>query len=212
MEDDWKLASIGVELSQGQAAICLAVPEWRDDGLHFVARLLERLPHRIRYADVARRLDTIVRNLLAKGRFSVCSYVNASEVGLPAVELIRSHLRSSGVVPIEFNHGGRRPLEREDVTVLGKAWLVSQLQALLQETRLHLPNNGPNTITLVQELMDYSHRPAPNADELCGAFKVGTQDDLVNAIGLAVHHTPSRPWTAADWDALEAALPVCPAS
>jgi hypothetical protein len=91
------------------------------------------------------------------------------------------------------------------VTILGKAWLVSRLQVLLQEKRLHLPQDA-NTSTLVQELRTYSHSPAPNAADLYGAFKVGTHDDLVNAIGLAVHKSPDRPWTVAEQAEMDAAI------
>ena len=202
---------MGVEMGHGQAALCVAVPEWREDGLHFVVRFLEPLRHRVTYTEVAQRLNEVLENLQRIAPYSVRTYVNATDIGLPAAELICRIVQTGGVIPVEFNHGSRLPTERDDLTVLGKAWLVSRLQVLLQERRLHLPKDDPNARTLGDELLEYSHHPAPNADDLYGAFKVGTQDDLVNAIGLAVHQSPSRPWTRAQWEALMAALPTSPA-
>lgn len=68
---------------------------------------------------------------------------------------------------------------------LGKAFLVSRLQALLQTRRLHLPRS-PEAEALAQELLDYEIRVDENANDRYGAFRVGTHDDLVTALGLAV--------------------------
>jgi hypothetical protein len=68
---------------------------------------------------------------------------------------------------------------------LGKAWLVSRMQALFQGERLHLPPGHPEAETLVKELLDYEIRVDQDANDKYGAFKVGTHDDLVTALGLA---------------------------
>jgi hypothetical protein len=66
---------------------------------------------------------------------------------------------------------------------LGKAWLVSRLQALLQGGRLHLPRTAAAE-ALGRELMDYEIRIDANANDTYGAFKLGSHDDLVTALGL----------------------------
>jgi hypothetical protein len=43
----------------------------------------------------------------------------------------------------------------------------------------------------VQELLDYEIRVDENANDKYGAFRVGTHDDLVTALGLAVQREPS---------------------
>jgi hypothetical protein len=68
---------------------------------------------------------------------------------------------------------------------LGKAYLVSRLQALLQCGRLHLPRTREAEV-LTEELLDYEIRVDENANDKYGAFKVGVHDDLVTALGLAV--------------------------
>jgi hypothetical protein len=49
----------------------------------------------------------------------------------------------------------------------------------------HLPDSD-EARTLAQELQDYEIRVSEDANDRYGAFKVGTHDDLVTALGLAV--------------------------
>ncbi len=72
---------------------------------------------------------------------------------------------------------------------LGKAWLVSRMQALLQGGLLHLPNTS-EAEQLGRELLDYEIRVSEDANDRYGAFSVGTHDDLVTALGLAVLADP----------------------
>ena len=39
---------------------------------------------------------------------------------------------------------------------------------------------------MVRELQDYQIKPDPEGDTRFGAFRVGSHDDLVTAVGLAV--------------------------
>ena len=45
---------------------------------------------------------------------------------------------------------------------------------------------------LAQELLDYKIRVDEDANDRNGAFRVGTHDDLVTALGLAVNKEPRR--------------------
>jgi hypothetical protein len=60
--------------------------------------------------------------------------------------------------------------------------MVSRLQALLQNGRLHLPRT-PEAETLTEELQNFEIRVSEDANDRYGAFKVGTHDDLVTALG-----------------------------
>ena len=85
----------------------------------------------------------------------------------------------------------RRTADGREVKI-GKAWLVGQLQVLLQSGRLHLPKTA-EAEALAQELLDYEIRIDPDGNDKYGAFKVGRHDDLVTALGLAVQPAgPSR--------------------
>ncbi|NJL26457.1 MAG: hypothetical protein HC897_00590 [Thermoanaerobaculia bacterium] len=44
---------------------------------------------------------------------------------------------------------------------------------------------------MAKDLLDYQIEIDPAANERYGAFKVGAQDDLVTALGLAVQTDPS---------------------
>ena len=78
------------------------------------------------------------------------------------------------VAPIAcyFTHGDRRAQDGRQVTI-GKAWLVSRLQALLQTGRIHLPKTA-EAATLARELQDYEIKVDQDANHRYGAFKVGT--------------------------------------
>jgi hypothetical protein len=75
---------------------------------------------------------------------------------------------------------------------LGKAYLVSRLQTLLQSGRLHLPRTA-EAETLARELLEFEIRVERDANDRYGAFRVGTHDDLVTALGLAVQRDPVGP-------------------
>ena len=75
---------------------------------------------------------------------------------------------------------------------LGKAYLVSRLQALLQSGRLHLPRTAEAEV-LTDELLTYEIRVDKNANDRYGAFRVGTHDDLVTALASPSRRTTSGP-------------------
>ncbi len=51
---------------------------------------------------------------------------------------------------------------------------------------------------MTAELFDYEIRASEDANERYGAFKVGTHDDLVTALGLAVQEDPTE-YVIASW-------------
>lgn len=209
---------LGVDIGQKVDPTAVAVVElqWRgerqregfDD--HYVARHLERLPLGTSYPRVADRLGEIITSVRARVQRvespafggaavfvkeyapTVELYVDATGVGQPVVDL----LEASGAHPIAcyFTHGDRRTKDGYYKVSIGKAWLVSRLQALLQTDRLHLPDTT-EARQLAKELKDYEIRVDEDANDRYGAFKVGTHDDLVTALGLAVQ-APRRRWVA----------------
>src|SRR5207249_8948868 len=63
---------------------------------------------------------------------------------------------------------------------------------LFQGERLHLPPGHPEAQTMTDELLDYEIRVDKNANDTYGAFRVGTHDDLVTALGLATQEDGNR--------------------
>jgi hypothetical protein len=110
-------------------------------------------------------------------------YLDATGVGQPLVDLLTA--AGVDVTPVYFTHGDRCTPRQDGTVVLGKALLVSQLQVLLQSGCILLPRTMEARV-LAEELLNYELRVDEKANETFGAFKVGTHDDLVSALGLAV--------------------------
>lgn len=181
---------IGVDIGQKRdpTAVCVAEVERRAVGgreeVHFMVRHLDRLPLGTPYPEIARRLGEITGRVARRSRERPVTFVDATGVGKPVVDLLRERAHDTRIVPVYFTHGDRRT-EDEDEIKLGKAYLVSRLQSLLQTGRIHLPHTR-EAQALAEELRDYEIRVDENANDRYGAFKVGKHDDLVTALGLAV--------------------------
>lgn len=192
---------IGVEIGQKRQASAIAVVEMvtRPEGTtwpyrkrnHWNVHHLEMLPPGTTYPGLARRLAEVCESILKVGdrkrNRKPLVYANATGLGAPVIGVLRAEAsQARKIMAVHFNHGDRRteePLEK--VVILGKGYLVSRLQALLQAGQLHL-SKTPAADTLARELGEYEIRIAQDANERYGAFRVGTQDHLVNALGLAV--------------------------
>ena len=196
------LTTIGIDIGQKRDPTAIAVTEieYRDSELpgckkesHYLIRHLERLPLGTAYPEVAKRIDRICQGVERQTGRRTDIFVDATGVGQPIVDLLNDSSRSVHQVwAVYFTHGDRRTEDRsEDRVTLGKAFLVSRLQMLLQCQRLHLPRNHREADALVQELLDYEIRVDEDANDKYGAFRVGTHDDLVTALGLAVQKEPS---------------------
>lgn len=190
---------IGVDIGQKRDPTAIAVTELTPNELRtetiYQTRFLERLPLGTPYPQVAERLAEIVQNTrqavrrsqverygLGSAECRITTYVDATGVGKPVVDLLRN--AGVPVTEVYFTHGDRRKEEDGRVT-MGKAWLVSRLQALLQTQRLRFPKGHTEADALMRELLDYEIRVDERANDRYGAFKVGTHDDLVTAVGLA---------------------------
>ena len=121
-------------------------------------------------------------------------YFDATGLGSPVTDLVSEILGGECIHPVYFNYGDQRRTEtaekhgnwsRLKIVKLGKAYLVSRLQLLLQSNRLHLPRT-PAAEALAKDLLDYEIRIDERANERYGAFRVGGHDDLITALGMAL--------------------------
>ena len=199
--------TIGIDIGQkvDPTAICVLEKVKRTDGDHYLARFLETLPLGTPYPAIAERLGQIVGGVHVQisntpaGKSRITTFADATGVGAPVVDLLR--LDGVKVVACYFTHGDRRTEERvngQEQVSIGKAWLVSRLQALLQTNRLHLPRT-PEADLLAQELLDYEIKVSEDANDRYGAFKVGAHDDLVTALGLAAQGEKRRGGGCGSW-------------
>lgn len=176
------------------------IPPKKED-VYYV-RHISRLPLGTAYPAVAERVAELIVGVRERNKGRLVLNIDATGVGLPVVDLIRERLAdlvrgkltgfdnpslglgSIEVVAVMFTHGDHYEVRGKTAT-LGKAFLVSRLQALLQTERVKLPKT-PETEALARELQDYQIKVDANANDTYGAFRVGAHDDLVTALGLAV--------------------------
>jgi hypothetical protein len=189
---------IGVVIGQKRepSALCVAETEERQRSgrieEHFVVRHLERLSLGISYPELASRLaEAVAAAQRHAAKSSPDIFIDATGIGQPVIDILSAEVPSAWMKAVYFNHGDRRREESGVGVQLGKAWLVSRLQALLQTGRLHLPRTA-EARALAQELCDFEIRVGEDANERYGAFRVGAQDDSVTALGLAVQVDPPR--------------------
>lgn len=165
-----------------------ALPPRVPTDIHYVVRHLERLPLMTAYPVVVQRLVAVAANVRDLVGAPATLYLDATGVGTPVLDELRAAGIRARLTPCYFTHGDRRTEDRGQV-LLGKAWLVSRLQVLLQNERLHLPRTA-EAEALGQELLDYEIKIDQDANDRYGAFRVGAHDDLVTALGLAVQAEP----------------------
>ena len=160
---------------------------------HFIVKLLKRVPSGTPYPEIAEQVGIIAMRTTQELGSSGRVYVNATGTGEPIVNLIKSHCPSFTIFATYFNYGEQQSVEKRVIT-LGKALLVSQLQLLLQTNRIHLPRTAEAEL-LAKELLNYQVQVDENANDRYGAFKVGSSDELVTALGMVVSGpAPGRVW------------------
>lgn len=203
------LVTIGVDLGQRRDPSAIAVMTqvwatpapasvdrgalgtWLEPGRaqeQWVARHLERLPLGTPYPQVAKRIAEVARGAAERTSLAPTAYIDATGLGTPVVDVLAETGMTAyaGIVPVYFTYGDK--LARDAATGslrLGKAYLVSRLQAILEGGRLYLPDTR-EAHQLEKELRDYEIRIDEGGDDKYGAFRTGAHDDLVTALGLAV--------------------------
>jgi hypothetical protein len=180
------------ELLDGQP-----VPEYSEPEPHYVVRHLERLPLGTSYPGVVQRVKAVCEGLQGRTVAIAALYVDATGLGRPVIDMLIAARVPAAVIPVYFTHGDRRSLAEDGSITLGKAYLVSRLQVLLSHRRMHLPRTA-EADALAKELADYEIRVDANANDTYGAFKVGSHDDLVTALGLSMQVDPEVGGSFAD--------------
>lgn len=164
----------------------------------YAIRHLERLPLGTDYQVVADRIATVAAGVAKRGMLCRRLYADCTGVGRPVVDMLppalaRRRVPGTEVWPVSFTFGERRTEHKDErEVIMGKAWLVSRLQVLLQSQRILLPDTA-EARALAGELLVYEIKVTDNGNEQFGAFKVGTHDDLVTALGLATQLDPPSP-------------------
>jgi len=184
------IVRVGVDVGQRQdySAIVVSEQEMRHDLPHFLVRSIERLQLATPYPLVVDRVEQVMQRLEAKAlprhgprKFTVELLIDATGVGLPIADMLRERGLSPRV--ILFTGSDRINEQPQGVVSVGKSWMVSRLQVLLQSQRLHLPLT-PEAGVLAKELQDFEVKVSESAHASFNA-KSGSHDDLVVALGLS---------------------------
>lgn len=152
---------------------------------HYLVRYLERLPVGTSYSEATRRAAEIVEAVKEREGSAPDLFLDATGMGDPLVAMVKTEVRRCRVRPVYFTHGDRLTEEGNAIR-LGKGYLVARLKILLERGELHLPRK-PEAEALARDLREFQVEVAEDANERYGAFRVGRHDDLVTALGLAVH-------------------------
>jgi hypothetical protein len=189
--------TIGIDIGQKHDPTAIAVMEQEErlvEGRyedHYLGRHIERLPLSTSYTAIATRLAGIVGNVAKRGASVAAVFVDATGVGKPVVDVLND--AGVQVTAVYFTHGDRRTVNEDRSVTLGKAYLVSHLKVLMQTHRIHLTHSAEME-AMQTELLDYEIRVNEHANDTYGAFTVGTHDDLVTALGLAVQEGAGLPF------------------
>ena len=168
---------------------------------HFVVRYLESFPAGSGYASIFQKFREITqriceRNDRDKDAARPRLFVDVTGLGDFFVEEINAMRLNIAAETVYFNYGDRRKADGNEV-ILGKAYLVSRMQWLLQCNRIHFPKSESSD-RLAKELLQYKIQQYPSANETEGAFQVTSRDELVTALGITVQTDfVSRPMTFA---------------
>lgn len=173
----------------------------RKPDYQFEIRHMERLAIGTPYPAVGARIANVVATIEERTVAinhqppGLTLIVDATGVGRPVTDIVKDALHGSRckLTAATFTHGDRLDTTSRHEWRVGKAFLVSRLQALFQTQRIKLPANHPEAQAMAKELVDYELKVDPDGQDKYGAFKVGTHDDLVTALGLAVLRDPPGP-------------------
>lgn len=156
----------------------------------YMVRTIRRLPLGTSYPDVAFHIADMLCNPLFARR-DVRALIDVTGVGRPVYEdvkaeiALRKEARHVYLKPTTFVHGEKY---NRNTGVLGKAYLVSRLQSLLQSGRVHAPDT-PEVKATLEELRVYEIKIDESGKDTYGA-KIGKHDDLATALALSCLEDP----------------------
>jgi hypothetical protein len=181
------MITVGLDLGQQQDHTAIAIVEREQPRLSWMpapppllrVRYLERLPLGTPYAQVVKRVSSIMHHpKLASGTRLV---VDATGVGRPIVELLRA-ARLPGTLTSVTITGGDAATGQGGEWQVPRKDLLGGLLALLEQGQLKLPQTLSATAPLLRELTSLQTRHTPRARV---QLETAEHDDLAIALALA---------------------------
>jgi hypothetical protein len=134
-------------------------------------------------ADVVRMINGLDPERTSGGKTVLA--VDATGVGAPVVDLFKREKINAELVPIQIV-GGANVSEENGMFRVPKRDLVSVVQVGLQNRKLKIAEGLDLAETLSRELQNFTVKITDAANDVYGAWREGTHDDLVLAVALAV--------------------------
>jgi hypothetical protein len=184
---------VGIDVGQKRDRTAIAVVEipYRRPNVarSYFVKYLQRLEPDLLYTDVAakvKRLDEQLREDAQKRRLwcRVTYILDATGVGEGVSEMIINALPNADIRKCYLT-GGINPNNDGIQIKLPKTQMASTLLALFDDGRVKLPKRSKETEAMVEELLNYEIHVSEEGHDQYGAFKTGSHDDLVTALGLA---------------------------
>jgi hypothetical protein len=150
-----------------------------------------RNPYPAIVADVVRMVNQIKPFQSPNGKPVLA--IDATGVGAPVVDLFKREKINAELKPIQIV-GGANVSEEFGMTRVPKRDLVSVVQVGLQNRTLKIASELPEADTLARELQDFTVKITDAANDVYGAWREGTHDDLVLALALALWNANKPPF------------------
>jgi hypothetical protein len=194
-----KSVFIGLDLGQAKDFSALAIIECvrtitdggaKDEVTQLNCIHLQRWQLRTSYpaivTDVVKMINNLDPFLYPKDKTTLA--VDATGVGAPVVDLFKREQIHAELKPIQIV-GGANVSEEFGMIRVPKRDLVSVVQVGLQNRTLKIASGLGLAEVLSRELQNFTVKITDSANDVYGAWREGTHDDLVLAVALAL-------WTA----------------
>jgi hypothetical protein len=142
-----------------------------------------RTPYPAIVADVVRMINNLDPFLYPKEKTTLA--IDATGVGAPVVDLFKREQIHATLKPIQIV-GGANVSEEFGMTRVPKRDLVSVVQVGLQNRTFKIASSLPEADILSRELQNFTVKITDSANDVYGAWREGTHDDLVLAVALAL--------------------------
>jgi hypothetical protein len=190
---------IGLDLGQAKDFTALGIIECvrsvdgcngKDEITHLNCIHLQRWQLRTSYPAIVADVVKMINGLQPEQSpdYKPVLAVDATGVGAPVVDLFKREKINAELRPIQIV-GGANISEEFGMTRVPKRDLVSVVQVALQNRTLKIANELSEAETLARELQNFTVKITDSANDVYGAWREGTHDDLVLAVALAL-------WTA----------------
>jgi len=193
---------IGLDLGQSKDYTALGIIEAvrgaEGEITHLNCIHLQRWPLRTSYPSIVVDVVGMINGLKPYQSYDKpVLAIDATGVGAPVVDLFRSETINAELRPIQII-GGANISKENDLTRVPKRDLVSVVQVALQNRILKIANSLLEAATLARELQNFTVKITDSANDVYGAWREGTHDDLVLAVALALWTANKAPFRITD--------------